>query len=211
MKANNIIAITISTNYEDLLPYIVEANAKFFKHWYIVTEESDKATQEICSKYPNIETLFFSFKTPQCAFNFGGARRFAQQIAQEKFKEDFILILDSDICLPENFKQVIDSSNLEEEIIYGATRRLVYDLKDYINNNNKHCIIDKRWVNENRVIGFFQLYKSSNLYKDSYSCAETDEQFARQFASCKFLDLIVDHIGVPGQDWCGRKSKKQTL
>jgi len=211
MKTKNIIAITISTNYEDLLPYIVEANAKFFKHWYIVTEESDKATQEICSKYSNIEILFFTFKTAQSAFNFGGARRFAQQIAHDKFKDDLILILDSDICLPENFKQIIDSSSLEAEVIYGATRRLVYNLKDYINNNKEHCSLDKRWENENKVIGFFQLYKSSNLYKDSYNCAETDEQFAQQFTSCKFLDLIVDHIGTPGQDWNGRKSKKQTL
>jgi hypothetical protein len=199
----DLIAITVSVNYHNLLPLILETNHRHFKHWYIVTEKTDTETQQMCKKYPNVEVLFFEFKSPDSVFNFGGARRYGQLMANKNFKEDFKLMLDSDICLPDNFQNILESTELKEEVIYGAPRLLVDTVEEY-KHPNKAYILDDRWVHENRVIGFFQLYKSDILYQNSFNCAVTDEEFTSKFDEKKFLNLTVHHIGQPGKNWNGR-------
>jgi hypothetical protein len=41
---NKIIAITVSTRYDDLLEIIIPQNYKFFDKWYIITDKNDIAT-----------------------------------------------------------------------------------------------------------------------------------------------------------------------
>jgi len=40
----DIIAITVSVNYSDILKHMIDQNSKFFKVWYIVTSPEDKET-----------------------------------------------------------------------------------------------------------------------------------------------------------------------
>lgn len=204
----DIVAIMISVDYEDILPYVLEANHTFFKHWYIVTEERDLVTQEMCKKYPNVEVLFFKFKDEKSEFNFGGARKYAQQIANEEFKDDYKLIIDSDICLPSNFKALVNTINIDEDTIYGTERRLVMKIEDYLNNTVSHCVVETHLKPQNRVIGFFQLYRSSFLYEDSTTCGHTDILFSNKFKKVKYLDMIVIHLGQIGQNWGGRITQK---
>jgi hypothetical protein len=189
-----------------MLPYVIEANYKFLKHWYIVTDKADYQTQDICRNFPNIEVLFYEFKTERHSFNKGGAVRYAQQMANEFFPNEYKLLLDSDVCLPPDFKKILNAACIEEGPLYGATRRIVPRLDHYITDKKFNYPLDVRWNLEERVIGFFQLYKSPLLYDDSYNCAEVDLTFAAKFESQQFLPIVVDHIGVPGVNWNGRAS-----
>lgn len=207
----DIVAIMISVDYEDILPYVLEANHKFFKRWYIVTEERDLVTQKLCSKYPNVEVLFFKFKDEVNEFNFGGARRYAQQIANERFKDSYKLIIDSDICLPSNFKDLVDNIEIDEDTIYGTERRLVMKIEDYLKDTVSHCVVETHLKPQNRVIGFFQLYKNDFLYEDSRTCGHVDILFSSKFKKVNYLNMIVIHLGQIGQNWGGRITQKLSV
>lgn len=58
-----LVAITVSTNYDDLLKFIVPQNYKFFDTWYIITDKSDEKTIKVINdfNYKNIELMFFNF------------------------------------------------------------------------------------------------------------------------------------------------------
>jgi hypothetical protein len=47
----DIIAITVSTNYSDLLYHALKSNHKYFKHWIFVTDQNDKDTIELLNQY----------------------------------------------------------------------------------------------------------------------------------------------------------------
>ena len=97
-----IIGITVSTKYSDLLAVIVPLNLPKLEKWYIVTHKDDKATIELCQKYPKIEVLYYDFYSkPQWKFNKGGALRYAQQVVYAKHPNAWYLVFDSDIILPE--------------------------------------------------------------------------------------------------------------
>lgn len=203
MNSSFIIAITVSTNYDDVLSHALEANHTFFKHWYIITDESDKATIELCSRYSNVEVLFFVFKTEQSNFNKGGAIYYAQTLAHERFKDEWILILDSDICLPKDFNETISNVTLDENTLYGITRKL-YDPNDMTSYK-----LDTRWKNSNLVIGFFQLYKYRYLYPNfSQSCSDVDCVFSNKFEKKEWLNIIADHLGEAFKNWNGRITKR---
>ena len=214
---DQLVAMTVSVNYVDILPLVLETNYQFFKHWYVVTEKEDTKTQELCSKYANVEVLFFDFKTniTHCCFacknlsiqkpkfNKGGALRMAQQIANENFPNEFKLIMDSDICLPPIFLDMLKKKNLQQEVLYGAPRWIYDNEDDFINKPLKRKLEDM-WVKRGIAIGFFQLYKSNNLYQDSLSCEQTDIEFCEKFKKKDFINLIINHIGKTGQYWNGK-------
>ena len=113
----DIIGITISTKYEDILKIILLQNAKFLKKWIIITDEKDIKTIDVIkeSKCNNIEILYYNFYSNEkrkFIFNKGGAVRFGQKYLYNnpKYNNYLILILDSDIYLPENFTERVNNT-----------------------------------------------------------------------------------------------------
>jgi hypothetical protein len=148
------IAITVSTNFADLLPIVYQYNHKFFKHWVIVTSKNDYATIDFLTSKPNVTVLFWNFKNNQRVFDKGGAVRYAQEYVYEKFPDDWYLIIDSDICLYQHTSPLNYISNYDSEAIYGLENRLDFaSLNDLLAFKNfiKHVPIG--------VDGFFQLYR----------------------------------------------------
>jgi hypothetical protein len=105
----DIIAITICVNYDDIFKYMVQQNLKFFKKWYIVTKIEDTATIKLITELNNtsIEILYYNDFYTGSKFNFGGARKFAQEYIDKNYTNTNILILDADIYLPDDFPFVI--------------------------------------------------------------------------------------------------------
>ena len=113
---SDIIAITTSTRFDDLLAICLPHNYLFFKKWYIVTHEKDTKTINVVNTFKAthdnrecIELLFFDFFAGKRAFNKGGAIRYAQMIINERFQDYPILLIDSDIVLPDNFLDTMRS------------------------------------------------------------------------------------------------------
>jgi len=54
-----ITALLVSVNYADYLEAVLPHNALQFDKIIVLTIESDKACQDLCSKYSNVKCLVF--------------------------------------------------------------------------------------------------------------------------------------------------------
>jgi hypothetical protein len=202
-----IIALTVSTKYEDILNIILPHNIKYFKKWYIVTHKDDTKTIQLIEKYnyENVEILFFDFYVT-AKFNKGGAVEYGQQmIDQMEDDKDFnMLLLDSDILLPDNFVTLFETLSIEDGALYGAEVRDEYfTLDSYKNRQFDRQVIEPYMY----FLGYFQLYKYNPRYKYSNSsdCSECDLRFSKLFPRwMKVNGLTVAHLGKAGDNWGGR-------
>lgn len=211
----DIIGITISVNYDDILNYIIRQNTKFLKEWVIVTSTDDKATISLINeaKLNNITILYFDDFKRDAVFNKGGALRFGQEYIIKKYKKRkniAVLILDSDIYLPDRFQKIITNLDIKEDTIYGCPIRHDYHkIGDFLKSINKH--ID---YNGEAIIGFFQLYKLSDKYKynNSYNCSSCDNDFTGLFSNRYFIEkLSVSHLGRAFINWDGRNKTEDDI
>ncbi|NBR60798.1 MAG: glycosyltransferase family 2 protein [Actinobacteria bacterium] len=200
-----IYAITVSTRYADLLRIIIHQNVKFFKKWYIVTHPSDDTTIKVIrdASYNNIELLFYDFYNNGSSFDFGGARLYCQKHILSQFGVGkIVLMLDSDIYLPDNFLDSINSITINKNTLYGISKRYDYGrMTDFIarTTNNPY-----RAANE--FHGFFQMFiqEEHNLYKNSYDCSRCDLDFHKCFNNKIIIPLTLYHLGKSGVHWRGR-------
>jgi hypothetical protein len=208
------IGITVSTNYAKILEKILSQNQRFFDTWLIVTSKDDTETQRVIADagYKHVIPLFFDFKAGGHAFNKGGAIRFAQlqipNFAVVSPDDPRVLILDSDIYLPDALMDVLPKS-IPHTHIYGVSQRNDYYSLDHFVRR----IVDKKYIGATKAdeylhfVGFFQLYNrcSGHMYTDSASCAECDMNFAKMFTHKVVISgLEVDHLGRDGVHWKGR-------
>ena len=204
------IAITVSTNYDDLLQIIISHNYKFFEKWYIITRKDDEHTLKVINTYnlENIEIVFFDFKAKRACFNKGGAIRYVQEhIIKKNLCTSPILILDSDIILPSNFMHLVKDIDIQADTLYGVEKRYDY----YSNEALLHNKPDTVWIESERkdVLGFFQLYKNiDTFYDSSIDCSKCDLSFSRKFGKNNTIfGLDVKHLGKNGVNWKGRTVK----
>lgn len=205
-----LIAITVSTNFSDILEITLKQNLKFFDHWYIITEKNDKNTINLIQNIDKITILYFDFKKNNSSFNKGGAINYAQKIIYEQYNKSKILILDTDIYLPYNFDQIIEKESFQINTLYGSLIRLDFErLSDFYKIENFGI-----YINSAAFCGYFQLYyydKSLKdtklyLYGQSYHCGVCDDYFKKLFQNFKTLEINVYHLGKANIHWLGREN-----
>lgn len=200
-----IFAITVSVNYDDILQHMIHQNSKFLDKWFIVTSQEDTKTISLIEKSgkENIELLIYNDFYKNSKFNKGGAVLFAQNHINNNYSSSNILILDSDIYLPDNFKEKLPTF-IEDDTLYGSQRIDYWSLENFKNETNGHPI------NGSYFIGFFQLYKQNKnyMYKDSFNCSKCDDIFRDKFKIKKKLDICVKHLGQNRDNWDGRNYSK---
>ncbi len=213
-----LICITISTKYDDILQLIIKQNIQFFTKWYIVTDINDIKTINVIKNHQknhdNIDILYFDFWENKAKFNKGGAVKYAQQHVYEKYQNEdiFILLLDSDIYIPNEFsdfyKELIKEK--EDNVLYTPEYRYDYaKYSDFINQKNGILY----YLNQKHM-GFFQLYfKEPKLYyENSVNCASCDSLFRNKFKNRKIIkNLVVSHLGIPKINWNTRKNTDDFL
>jgi len=220
------IAITVSTRYSKILAKIIKQNAKFFTYWIIITDKNDLDTIKVIDDaklyFNNIIVRYHDFYINDAKFDKSGAIYNAQKFIDEELlhllDDTRILILDSDIYLPDNFLDFVPSSkNIESDVLYGVNQRNdFYSYQNFLDNN-----VDKEYIaphsNYLHWAGFFQLYnnnkKQNNNYKYYYpshsnNCSKYDLIFIKLFGSnTKILkDLNVSHLGREWVNWNGRNN-----
>ena len=107
----------------------------------------------------NIELLYFDFKSNNSIFNFGGARRHGQLQCND---DDIVLFLDSDIILPNNFLEIINTINFENNVLYGIRHRYDYHSKESFKNNTPYQIQDMSI--HKFIFGFFNYINIIPIY-----------------------------------------------
>jgi hypothetical protein len=220
----DMIAISVSTNYDDLLAIILPQNCKFFTKWYIITRPDDEKTIRVAEKYPNVELLFFDFFKPITTtelivldrrsrrrriarehvitptFNKGGAIRMCQQKLTEEGYLGPVLLLDSDIYLPDIFPTIIESLTIDNATLYGTTARYDYHSKFAFENR----FPDSIYPGSQEFHGYFQLYRHEPtlLYNESNNCSTCDIDFRALFPHKNIIkNMCVYHLGKPGVNW----------
>ena len=203
-----LVCITVSTNYSDILRVIMSQDIKFIDEWFIITSKNDKSTINLIQNNKKITVLFYDFENNNNKFDKGGAIRSVQEKIYNLYSECLILLMDSDIYLPDNFINVIKSTKFNVNKLYHPSKRLdFYKLSEFYEKKN---YMDYPWMEGQ---GFFQLYyyntkivnNKKYLYKKSYNCSECDLLFRKQFKEMVHLDIIVYHLGRNGRNWDGRK------
>jgi hypothetical protein len=199
------ICITVSVNYANILDIILPQNAKFFKRWYIVTHPDDQKTIDIIKKHniSTVKVLFFDFYKG-ATFNKGGGIKYAQSLIDD---DETVLILDSDIFIPDEFSKVMETVNIEEDSLYSLERHDFYTYQNFVNNthDNRYCMT---------FMGFFQLYKhrQSLHYNDSDNCRVCDANFTDHFSKKIMMDgCIIKHLGRDNVNHFGRTSHDDFL
>ena len=154
--------------------------------------------------YDNIQLLYFDFYK-DAVFNKGGAIAAVQDHIKDLYMGKPILLLDSDIFLPDDFFDVVSKVEIKPDTLYGVTKRYDYgSYRDFIEDENAYD-----YPSAKEFYGFFQLYKQSGLktYRKSMNCAYCDANFRVLFKRKINLPLTVKHLGRRMENWDGRKNK----
>lgn len=210
-------AVTVCVDFSEKLEKII-LNKKKLDRWVIVTHESDKDTINVCKKF-KLEYICSKKIFKNAKFAKGRA---INEGLRELDKDDWILHIDSDQLLPEDFREKLLNLKLSKNKLYGAYRfsksgkkfppaRLTFQIKD-----TKEDKIITEFINAYIPIGYFQLWHSSvrktyvarsrNTLKDDYhfiTSWKTDdisiEEFRSNIVMLDGIDLI-DVCGYTGSD-----------
>jgi glycosyltransferase involved in cell wall biosynthesis len=196
-----IVAITTSVNYADYLPQCLHslALASVVDSAIVVTKDHD-ASLEVAIRYGATPVLFDGWHDRDAVFNKAGAVRFGQQQAYAAEPDAWYLVVDADIVMPKNAREVIERHATDAETLYGASRADFHTHAEL-----KAGTPTKAYAGI--FAGFFQLYRQHVLYPEwSHSAEACDLAFAKQFASCVMLPMTVGHCGVERVNWEGRRS-----
>lgn len=163
-------AVTVCVDYSDWLIKCL-SNRDMFDRWIIVTHHSDIDTVRLCEAYNLEYVLSKRVFADGTWFAKGRAINDALKVLD---CDDWLLSVDADTILPQNFKEVIDQEVDDEQILYGSYR---YDV---LRNR-----MSQQELNGNPMpYGFFQLWHSSvtqRYLENSVTGAIDDWDFSRMF------------------------------
>jgi glycosyltransferase involved in cell wall biosynthesis len=213
--------VLVCVNYSDYLECVLPTNIKLFDTVVVVTTKQDQSTINLCNKYGAKIVLTDRLYENNSKFNKGKA---INDGIKNLNYNDWLLITDADIYLPENFKEIYNKQ-LNKEHIYG-THRYMCPTNQEFEQYKKTSDINKTWVlQKHRLaigVGFFQLVnfnsKIMNKLNPKWYCEDyghagrTDRFFLRNWPddSRDNLKLDVIHLGNDelGKNWKGRVTNK---
>lgn len=205
---DEVIGITVSTDYDDILREVFESNICQLDHWFIVTTRRDLATQQFLRDQQNVTVLYWNPHSKGRLFDLGTGIRVGQKAAYKAFPKSWYLRLDSDIALPQGFRTKLGSLlDLDWQAIYGAPRLEYLSLMKF-----RGRFGGRRYVGSDGLHGYFQLYCLPLLYRGSRDASRCDLQFKKRFFRNWVLeDVEVSHLGAGREDWQGRKADRYDL
>jgi hypothetical protein len=190
-------AVTVSVDYSDYLKQII-SNKEKLDRWVIVTIKQDKKTIQVCKD--NKLDYIFTDRLYENGSYFAKGKAINDGL-KELEKNDWLLQLDSDTLLPNNFL----NEKLEYDCIYGCSRE--YGGKKRIEINPYNNTVHTR-----PLIGFFQLWHSSkykNYPEESIHAGIDDQLMSERYTypdKWKFLKITCKDVsGEFCKNWYGRK------
>ena len=112
MLLENIQVVVICVNYSDFLRITYQQNIRFFNrnNYYIITSKDDQETVDLCIELNIRYETYDDFYINSSKLNKSGAINKIQKRLHNDFPNDWILLLDADIILPNNFVLIDDDS-----------------------------------------------------------------------------------------------------
>ena len=129
-------AVTVSVNYSDYLSKCI-SNKEKLDRWIIVTHEQDIKCINLC-KSNNIEyVLCDDFYTNGAIFAKGRGINFGLNFLD---RTNWLLYIDSDILLPDDFRDILKK--------YLKDKKSLYWSKRYLSNGKEMKFITDNWLYE---------------------------------------------------------------
>lgn len=208
--------IITCVNYSDFLVLTLKENIKYGFPITVITSERDKLTQKLCEEFEVNCVVTEAFYEDGAVFNKGKAINVGINSLDNP---EWILHLDADIILLDDFRDIILNKSLSINKMYSATRYMCYTY-DKFDNYQKGLIKINQMdaVHTCPPVGYFQLfnYNHSNLKNKSKIYPEvskdaswSDLLFADMFPEKECLKNIrTIHLGYDGRNWKGRKTER---
>lgn len=195
----NVVAIATSVNYSDYLRFCLASLQYAGIQAYVITEQYDSAI-EMAGRFGATAVVFDGWRSGGALFNKAGAIRHAQELVHKDHPDAWYLIVDADIVMERDARQIINEHVSDESAIY-STRRI-----DFCTQAD--LLAGKAAKTYGGMFsGFWQLYRRHVLYPEWSRTAEgCDLTFAAQFQSARVLPMVVAHCGKEGVNWEGRRS-----
>jgi hypothetical protein len=201
--------------------------AKQFQAVFVLTSSGDTRTQAACADLGVPAVVSEAWRQNDANFNKSAALTDALRRHPRADADDWILLLDADILLPEHLD--IQLNRLDRAALYSVPRRLcqtkaewdafVAGRRDWSSFplDNPPTIDGKIWGkvptrNPAGLMGYFQLWHFSALrgraLPPSRNAASYDVRFALSFAESRRhgLQFEVLHLGPIRMNWNGRVS-----
>jgi hypothetical protein len=207
--------VTTCVGYADFLAETAPLNRHHFDRWVIVTSPQDQETFNLCHRL-NLQCLVTDDFTRDGEFNKGRA---IQRGMNNLSGSDWILHLDADVALPDEFPAAIEMAHLDPASIYGCDRMMVRGWENWrkirscdYHQHGRHCYvlahpkypIGTRWASPRDgyiPIGFFQLFHGATAMRNGIwqrpypahhaDAARADIQFGLQWDR-RFRHLIPE-------------------
>ena len=214
-------AVSVSVNYADILKYTLPANRAFFRRWVIVTEASDTATIELCTRY-GVEMVVTEKLAAARARNAPFAKGLAINDGLSRLAPDgWTLHIDSDILLPQDFDRLADAPR-DPEVMYGL-RTYICPSNELLRFGGSAAVIRRgeELYPGHCAIGYFQLFhtaaagfaRARRRYPAGSRNADNDDVVFRMCWNGKSAWLNPDgtsaglHLGTPRVNWGGRTAR----
>lgn len=204
-KVPKIDIVIVSVDYNDTLPITLGSIPSDFSVT-VVTTYDDLECQKICSRLNAKCVISERLYEEDASFNKGKAINDGINSLENP---EWILLLDADIYLKEDFINIIKSTNLSHQDLFICKRLIIENNEDF-----------EKWKKGENVgkmerakgYGFFHLfnakYRKRKKFPENYSDASfSDLEFRDSFNSKKELDTYVIHLGSTSQNWKGRKTE----
>ena len=211
-----LIGLCVSYKYTDALKFALPVNYNHFTKLYIITQEDDTDTINLCKPFENVELVYYDFtQNGTKAFDKYGALNLLQKMVYARHPDFWYLIIDSDIILPTNFIQILLHEKLDKECLYGAYRHIakssseLLDLQSFI-NAKKYWEYDniKHFKTNIPALGCLQLYAKPNIFHQTiYNNAERGDitfSEANFKLFCNLDTMCILHLGIPQVNWSGK-------
>lgn len=224
-------ALVICVNYGDFLKITLPRNKKQIEDITVITDFNDKETIAICNQ--NDVDYILTDEFYRCGFSFVKSAGYTVAFNFLHYR-DWILLIDADIILNENFGFYIKENitKLNIECLYGCTGVLVEKYSDFLLVEKNKMILKNFncFSCENIGNGYFQLFnfnkfkdkKNWEIYPQTGTGIDEDTIFKLKFGNNyiengkwimdknfnKIIDLSVLHLGELGINHKGRKSKR---
>jgi len=199
--------IIVSVDYNDVLPITLESIPSLF-NVTVVTSPNDTICQEICKGFEVNCIVTERMYEDNAFFNKGKAINEGLKSIQNP---DWILLLDADIYLQSDFKDLLNS-NMDINTLITCKRLIIKNGEDFIKWKNGE---DVGKMERSKGYGYFQLFNAncqSNkkfFYSEDYTDASySDLEFRDRFKIKKELNTYVIHLGETNQNWSGRITEK---
>jgi len=208
MPLKNIQVIVICINYSDFLTITYKKNIRFFSpnNYHVITCKEDQKTIDLCLSLNIKYELYEDFYINSSKLNKSGAINKIQKRLHKDYPNDWILLLDADIILPDNFEELFITKCTDTNNLYSFQRKDYEEEEDYKNSQN---LVDYTGIN---FMGFMQLYHNKTKFYPEFStdCGICDAIFRDYFFDYLVLideDSYVIHLGKKDINNQGRVTK----